>query len=461
MREVGLAGVCGGRAMRLSLAWFVACMVSAPAWAAPVRDIPGWNGSIPVDLSRSPAVNAWQPAIAAGAGEDLIVAWSDPRTVGEPHNIYTTLSSDGGRTWSGPQVVTDTAANSRLPDALIVGGRTVVAWSDETSERTFTLCDAQRDTPVSAWSIHCVPGPTSYASTRPRLAYGQGWVYMVYSAGSEQSPDIVYASRRLTDTAWSMPETVYTHTALYGSHFPALGVGADGQTVHVAWEERTSATVGAIMYLSGTLDAGSVSWRYPAEELSVGTARVVWPSVAVDADGNVHVVWARRGDPRQYDVFHRRLDAVHGTWSTPKTIAVPVGVNAAIPNDVAPRIVASQDEDGVRVCVAWHGYQTGQAGQAAEEVLLSCSRDGGGSWSPPVTVSRTPGGEEISMMPDVAVDAAGQLHLAWQERAGPSPVYDYQIYYARSMEPTYIPFCARNSVSLPLWAVLPRTLRTE
>ena len=80
----------------------------------------------------------------------------------------------------------------------------------------------------------------------------------------------------------------------------------------------------------------------------------------------------------------------------------------------------------------------------AEEVLLSCSPDGGQSWEAPRNVSRSPGAEAISIVPSIAFDARGRLHSVWEEHVGDSIVYNYEVYYARAIVKVFLPLIVRS-----------------
>jgi hypothetical protein len=114
--------------------------------------------------------------------------------------------------------------------------------------------------------------------------------------------------------------------------------------------------------------------------------------------------------------------------------------------------------DQVRLCIIWHGFRLSGL---AEEVLLSCSMDGGTSWSSPENVSRTPGSTEMSIRPAVALAASGHLHVAWQERLGPDPQWDYQVYYARSAPEVAMPLIARHWEAPAAGVLLRAAMRSD
>lgn len=75
--------------------------------------------------------NSWAPSIAA-SGKRVLASWID--FVNYDWDVFTRVSTDGGKTWQDQQLANDTPeADEELADtprASIVGGRDLVAWTD-------------------------------------------------------------------------------------------------------------------------------------------------------------------------------------------------------------------------------------------------------------------------------------------------------------------------------------------
>lgn len=429
------------RSVHWWLAWLIALLLAGLVVGVSVATTdPDWDGTEPENISNSPLNLAWQPAIASGPSERIVVAWSDQWSDEGRRDVYTVFSADNGHTWSTPEVVSGTADKSLLPDALVVGDQVFVAWVD--GDPPIAIYEAE----IGTEGARRIPSPLPLSNTQPRLAAGTDRLHVVFNAG-QNIPNILYATRPLTAMVWPTATIIYTHTATYGSWYPVLVIGPEGGTLHVVWEERASATERAIMYMRGKVNGAGVDWE-PALSLSAGITLSVWPAIAADSGGNVHVVWGEQVgegtlDQREQYVRYARYDVASGSWISPavRIDPEPVKVNRLNPTDIAPRLALVERDNQVTVCVAWHGFR---GGEFAEEVLLSCSRDGGQFWSLPQNVSRSPGAEAISIAPSITFDASGQLHGVWQEHTGGSPIYNYQIYYARTLNQVFLPLVARN-----------------
>jgi hypothetical protein len=435
------------------LVWFFALLVAGLLVGVPVAasDL-GWDGTEPENISVSEPDLARQPVIAGGSSGRMAIAWSDQRSGGAQRDIYAVLSDDNGHTWSAtPEAIAGTVDTSLLPDALAIGDRIFVAWVD--GNPPTAVYEAER-TGTGVWEKRRIPSPVPLSAMWPRLAASADRLHVVFNAGGGNQPDILHVARPLTATAWPTATVVYTHTGT-GSWYPKLAVGPDESTLHMVWEERASVDVRAIMYMSGTVNGADVDWSSPLT-LSAGITLSIWPDIVADSGGNLHVAWGEQVgtgsvEQREQYVRYARYNAASNSWLVKEEPVDlnPVKVNELRPTDITPSLALLESERAsgdkqVMVCVAWHGFREDEQVEPAEEVLLSCSEDGGQSWPPPQNASRSPGEDEISIMPSIAFDAWGRLHSAWEEHVGDSVVHNYEIYHAHALSKVFLPFVMRN-----------------
>jgi hypothetical protein len=278
------------------------------------------------------------------------------------------------------------------------------------------------------------------------LAASAGGLHVAFNAGSPSR--ILYAARPLTSTAWPTATVIYTPTADFqlGSLFPTLALDSDDETLHLAWID-IGLGIRAIRYMRwGT---GGAYTETLSQEAPVGTS---WglPSIAADSAGNLHVTWEEEvgtgsAESRDRYVRYTRYDANSASWTTPTRVySESVRVNADDPRNIVPALTWMEQDGEITVCIAWHGFRASVSEPVgAEEVLLSCSEDGGQSWpSLPDNVSRSPEVEKVSIMPSIAFDSLGRLHGVWQER---SQFLHYEIYHAYSLgHQVFLPLVVRS-----------------
>jgi hypothetical protein len=265
------------------------------------------------------------------------------------------------------------------------------------------------------------------------LALGPGGeLHLALQGGLGSNTDILYTRRDAGATMWPTATVAFTTTS--SSQNPALAVSADGQTVHLVWQENL-ADDSEIYYLRGTRSGSDVVWESPVSSLSTGIARSVRPAIVLGTN-SIHVTWGEQvgAGTAKFDtqyVRYSRWDEGGSGWSEPIRVDQnSYGANDQSPTDIEP--VLALTPSGA-LCVAWHGYRSGQ--DPYEDVHLSCSSDQGATWGTPVNVSRSSEADIVSVRPTLAVGSDGILHLAWQElgHSGANPGDEYQIYYARSL----------------------------
>ena len=191
----------------------------------------------------------------------------------------------------------------------------------------------------------------------------------------------------------------------------AVLIGPDVATdwagnVYVAWSEDWS------VYVAKSTDGG-LSYG-PSVKVA---ANLLWPSVAVDIDGNVHVVG-------HYGI----LEPVYYFRSTDggASFTGPVQINDSTGGSfpLVPLSIAV-DRNGV-IHVVWDDYRNG----GSPDIYYANSSDGGLSFTPNVKVNDSVGTEKSQTYPSLAVDNNGNIHVAWLDfRSG-----EADIYYAKSTD---------------------------
>jgi hypothetical protein len=134
-----------------------------------------------------------------------------------------------------------------------------------------------------------------------------------------------------------------------------------------------------------------------SEAVSVSSAAVSSPHVAIDGGGNVTAVWSRWDGTN--DVVEASTLPLGGTWSTPVILSSP-----GFTSDY-PRIAEDAAGD---IAVVWQASTVGLTFVQASTLVA------GGSWSPPVDIS--PG--EVGFSPAVTIDGGGNATIIWQHFVG-------------------------------------------
>ncbi|MBI3958737.1 MAG: MoaD/ThiS family protein, partial [Chloroflexi bacterium] len=183
----------------------------------------------------------------------------------------------------------------------------------------------------------------------------------------------------------------------FNSVWPAIALGPDGAP-HVSWYAHDDETSDRIYYTRLT----SGGWLTPtllSHEWNVAAG----PDLAVDAAGDVHLVWEMKPDENlpAFAIYYRRTSGGGQVWLPWEQISPP-GHNANRPQLALDRNGAPH--------VVWYDVN--------EEEIYYTNREGG-SWSTPENISQSPatfaGGTISSQGPSLALDSAGRVHAAWLE----------------------------------------------
>lgn len=186
-----------------------------------------------------------------------------------------------------------------------------------------------------------------------------------------------------------------------------VAASARGQTEveGVIWSERIEIAAG---------DAHQGPWRMNRSEFHY----VDDPTVALDVEGSVGVVWA---DQTRRDLFFQRYSP-----DGEKRFANPVSVSRS-PNVFSwlPRLVLNPGDSG-EVYVLWQEIVF-SGGTHGGEIFFARSGDGGETFHPPVNLSNSLAGDGKGRLTrrywhngslDLALGDGGVLHAAWTEYEG-------------------------------------------
>ena len=140
------------------------------------------------------------------------------------------------------------------------------------------------------------------------------------------------------------------------------------------------------------------------------------PSIAVDSDDYLHVVWNGPLDNTWYDrrVWYAKCTV---NWTTPVLI-----YNENTYDQINPSIAIDSND---YLHVVW--FAKGPPSYNRYQIYYTKYVD---SWSTPISISTAEGMDEYSQYyPSIAVDFNDHLHVVWEGQQG-SPYY-YQIYYTK------------------------------
>ena len=250
------------------------------------------------------------------------------------------------------------------------------------------------------------------------------WHDVTNYAGAGGDGDIFYKRWDVSTSSWATTEVVSTESTS-DSVFPSLAVDSAGN-VHIAWYDYSiyggSGGDNDIFYKRW--NTSSSSWTTTEVVSTESTAGSEEPSLAVDSEGNVHIAWPDEtdyaGSGGDWDIFYKRWDASTSSWTTTEIVSTESTAVSAFPS------LATYDGN---VHIAWWDM-TDYAGSGGDGDIFYKRWDASSSsWTTTEVVSTESAGD--STYPSLAVDAAGNIHIAWEIVDVAGTLSEHQISYKR------------------------------
>ncbi|MBN1875660.1 MAG: hypothetical protein JXA33_15650 [Anaerolineae bacterium] len=383
-----------------------------------------WLGaSAAVPLPRGAEIRSeQQPALALGAGEMAVVWASEDAT----RLLLSQKAGDGD--WSSPLTLGGGDGEMAWnPAAVYSDSQMFVAWTEGVAPVPGTLARRVMQQDVGIAPAQVVMSNT-FGDVVPELAVGPKGMHLIFPAATQSQnwtkADLYHVYRPLEQSTWLSPEIVITHSQVVPAGdvgivwYPKIALSADGSTIHTVWEQKQTHVAAAnsyithtVWYISGLLQSGNVSWATPHQISPLDQQYALRPNVAVGPNDDVYVIWSEAiigsagvTDPDAQYINYRRL--VNGQLSD----AVRISGSPLLVNDNFPTVSeSSMGLYGNRLCVAWHGFYTGEK----EETWMRCSPDAGVTWQSVLNVSES--SELLSIFPQLAIDVMGRVHVVWVE----------------------------------------------
>ncbi len=346
------------------------------------------------------------------------------------HSIKPVLGQSADDSWMPPLNLFET--NGRASEAEVVAdpsGVVHVFWAygdPENLESGAFQSIYHARLEDGAWSapVDVLVSPGGRVARFPSVAVdSQGYLHAVWSGGNELYYSRAYAAEAGSAAGWSSPLALASGA---GAAEPSVAVDADGR-VFVVWTEAGNGLLFAMSEDGGNTWAGSQTIYYADQSNELAR----WGRIAVDEAGRLHVVFtyterlesaAAQGREDPNTLYYLRSDNLGQTWSEPLPITPEL--------DFGEVNVVTSGADTVHL--VWNG-RAGRHGR-----YHRWSEDGGQTWSSIVEVlapaPRSPiGTGGLTGFPALATDATGALHMVsatggdhyfrWQDGTWSPPVY--------------------------------------
>lgn len=278
--------------------WYVPAVAALLAMPSPASAVPpparGWEP--PALVSATRAARETSLAVSPRNAAHLLSCAPSGTTAGGQSWFH--RSADGGRTWQPANVEAGGADQRPLtPDgvscdvAYDAGG---TAWAADSWSGGISVSHSTNGT---SWQGTALAAGTPGVD-RPWLAGGPaGTAYLTYQQVQCCLPSVLWFTKTADyGRTFSPPVRVATATADGAFTWQGnLAVAPSGRDLYVAFTRRMLANVDAgtpaTIELAASHDGGA-TWTTTVVERLAAEPDSVYPGVAVDAGGLVHLVWA-------------------------------------------------------------------------------------------------------------------------------------------------------------------------
>jgi hypothetical protein len=235
-------------------------------------------------------------------------------------HIYFAKSSDRGNTWTSSVQVDDNSNGvKKLPIVCVdVSGDIYVVWEDHRPYDDTDIYFARSTDGGETWTnpnIRVNDDPSSYQHHPSMVIYSWEELYVVYQNRPDDDGHIYLVRSTDGGETWSQPH-VQVDDGRLGNHLlPNLVVSSDG-TIYATW----SYWGGDHILFAKSIDGGE-TWSRPSIQVDHVPGNYFWndhSAITVDESGNVYVTWEAWNYGDSYpDVFFGMSTDGGQTWTNP------------------------------------------------------------------------------------------------------------------------------------------------
>ena len=302
-------------------------------------------------ISTETTGTATYPGVATDGQGNIHVVWQDSTNyagAGTDQDIFYKLWNATTHTWTTSQVVsTDSTGNSLYPSvATDSQGNVHVVWEDNTN---YASAGTDWDVFYKLWNASTqMWGTTQVVSTdstgssyNPRIATDDQrnlhitWRDQTNYNSSGSDWDIFYKMWNVSAQTWESTQVVSTEST-GNSQNPSIATDAQ-MNVHVVWEDNTNYTNSGMDYdiFYKSWIATSKTWTTTQVVSNESTSNSQHPSITTDSQGNVHIVWEDLTDYLSSgidnDIFYKVWNATNLAWSAMQVVSTESTSDSSYP----------------------------------------------------------------------------------------------------------------------------------
>src|SRR6266481_3419928 len=361
------------------------------------RSTDGGTFSAPKGVSNS-AGFSFNPRIAVDSGGTINVVWQDSPDFYRTSNVFFSRSSDGGITFSTPMNLSGTSNSAFYSTPQIAvhnAGNISVVWESDTGNLAIWFSGSTDG--GATFSAPKMLSTNTAGSIDPQIAVDKnGNINVLWEDDLAGHSDISFSRSADNGATFSSPMNLSNPfgNSLANSNSPRLAPDLLGN-INVVWANDSPGNFE--IFISRSTDGG-VNFSGP-KNISRSSTFSSNPFIAVDAGGNINVVWADI-EPADFntDIFFARSSDGGATFSTAQNVSRSSGFSSN------PWLTV---DAGANINVSWEDNTPGN-----RDIFFARSTDSGATFPAPVNLSADSG---LSLAAQIAADKNGNINVAWQD----------------------------------------------
>lgn len=261
----------------------------------------------------------FRPSIFIDISDRIHIAWEDGRNLASNDNwdVYYAFSQDGGITFEGCSIVNDgTETYQTEPDISVFDdGRIFVVWEDHRNGNWDVYFSKSSDGGVTFDSnIKLNDDNGSAIQLFPDVEIdGRGNPHITWHDRRNGDSDIYYVYSEDGGLTFIPNIKINSHTPTLNAYYPSMSslVLDESGTSHVVWHNIVAGE-GGIYY--SRMKQGWPNFQ-PEVDIKSEPSKRGFPSLAIDGDENLHVVWEDTGNG-SWSIFYAkgRIENMSYEW---------------------------------------------------------------------------------------------------------------------------------------------------
>jgi hypothetical protein len=357
--------------------------------------------------------DSYAPSMVIDSGGMIHVAWMDDTDYngsGGDKDVFYKKKPVGGN-WSSVEVVSTESTLNSYPPSLTVDffGNVHIVWNEYNSYDKQAFVFYKMKPLGGNWSpTEQISLENHHVYSNPYLACdAAGMVHVVWVANCSNVWNLFYRNKPLGGS-WSPTEMFTNESNNRFPDYPSLAVETDG-TVHVVWVEAMFHSIYWTDEIYYNMRSPDGKWSIPE---IISTKRLfvfsMFPSIVIGSDGTVHIAWIDYYIPsliRGGDILYR-MKSHDGTWSriekiNKKTYLI-AEIDLAIGLDETVHIVWSEFS-------SW--YWTAVEGTS----IFYSMKPSSGTWVQPAEMISIDS-KDFAHFPQIAIGPDMNIvHIAWAD----------------------------------------------